>query len=53
MPEEVRITDNAFDMITPYQRWLQQEGLPVIRGYHVDDLKTVEVQRHPCDHARE
>jgi len=34
----------AFGTLSTYQKFLQKEGLPIIRGFHIDDLKTVEVQ---------
>ncbi|NIO06567.1 MAG: ethanolamine ammonia lyase-activating protein, partial [Deltaproteobacteria bacterium] len=29
---------------TPYEAFLEKEGLPVIRGYFLEDFKTVEVK---------
>lgn len=28
---------------TPYERWKQSEGIPTIRGYHVDDVRSLEL----------
>src|SRR5579875_922108 len=28
---------------SPYREWLAQEGLPVYRGHHIEDLRSVEV----------
>ena len=32
-----------FSKLTSYEKWLEAEGLPVIRGFHIDDLKRVEL----------
>lgn len=32
-----------FSKQTSYEKWLQVEGLPVIRGFHINDLKKVDV----------
>ena len=29
---------------TPYQEWLDQEGIPVYRGYYIEDLRTLKLQ---------
>lgn len=33
----------VFDLKTTYEKWLDEEGLPVIKGFFVEDLKSVEV----------
>ncbi len=33
----------AFSDLTSYEKWLEEEGLPVIRGFHINDLKDVEL----------
>lgn len=30
---------------TPYEKFLSREGIPVIRGYHVEDIMKVELKR--------
>jgi hypothetical protein len=32
---------------TTYERWLQQEGLPVARGYSVADVRALELAPWP------
>jgi len=41
------ISNSPVTMRTTYQQWQAAEGLPVIRGFHVDDLRTVEVVPWP------
>ena len=32
---------------TPYEGWLEKEGLPVHRGFHMDDLRALKVEPWP------
>lgn len=41
------ITNDPTTMLTTYQQWQQSEGIPVISGFHVEDLNTVEVAPWP------
>jgi len=41
------ITNDPSTVLTAYQAWQQAEGLPVIRGFYVEDLRTVEVAPWP------
>ena len=52
MQEPVKATEGSFSPLSSYQKWLQQEGLPVITGYYIEDLKTVEVQPWARKEAR-
>jgi len=36
-------SDYGYGKPTSYSKWLEQEGLPVIRGFYIADLKDVEV----------
>ena len=36
-------SQEGFSKLTSYEKWLEAEGLPVIRGFHIDDLKHVEL----------
>jgi oxalate decarboxylase/phosphoglucose isomerase-like protein (cupin superfamily) len=38
------ISNSPATMRTTYQQWQAAEGLPVVSGFHVEDLRTVEVQ---------
>jgi len=33
----------VFDTRTSYQKWIDEEGLPVIKGFYIEDLKKVEL----------
>ncbi len=35
------------ELLSPYQQWQGQEGIPVIKGFHVQDLRTVPVHPWP------
>src|SRR3990170_4596615 len=52
MQEPVKTIEGSFSPLSSYQKWLQQEGLPVITGYYIEDLKTVEVQPWARKEAR-
>ncbi len=41
MADEVRSVKDLWGTLTSYQKWLQTEGLEVIKGFSVDDLRTV------------
>lgn len=41
------ISNSPVTMRTAYQAWQASEGVPVIRGFHVDDLRAVEVAPWP------
>ena len=36
-------SQEGFSKLTSYEKWLEEEGIPVIRGFHIDDLKAVEL----------
>jgi quercetin dioxygenase-like cupin family protein len=38
------ISNSPATMKTTYEQWQEAEGLPVVRGFHVQDLRTVEVK---------
>jgi oxalate decarboxylase/phosphoglucose isomerase-like protein (cupin superfamily) len=38
------ISNDPTTIRTAYQVWQEAEGIPVIRGFHVEDLRTVEVK---------
>lgn len=42
MPES-EVSQAVFSDLTSYDKWLEEEGLPVIRGFHITDLKDVAV----------
>src|SRR3982751_3131927 len=33
-----------FSEKTPYEQWMQSEGVPVHKGYHIPDARAVEVK---------
>jgi oxalate decarboxylase/phosphoglucose isomerase-like protein (cupin superfamily) len=37
------ISNDPATVLTAYQAWQKAEGIPVIRGFYVEDLRTVEV----------
>lgn len=41
------ISNDPATMLTAYQTWQQVEGIPVIRGFYVEDLRSVEVAPWP------
>lgn len=32
-------------LVTPYDRWMESIGIPIYRGYYVEDLRTIELGR--------
>ena len=46
------ISNDPATTLTAYQAWQEAEGIPVIRGFHVEDLRTVEVQPWPSRGGR-
>jgi hypothetical protein len=38
------ISNSPATMRTSYQQWQAAEGLPVVSGFYIEDLRTVEVQ---------
>jgi len=40
---ESRSIPEAFSKLTSYDKWLQEESLPVLRGFYIADLKQVEL----------
>ena len=38
-----RTTANFWDKTSPYEQWIQTLGVPIHRGYHIEDLRTVEL----------
>ena len=36
-------SQEGFSKLTSYDKWLEEEGLPVVRGFHIDDLKEVNL----------
>src|SRR3989442_14418393 len=41
------ISNDPSTTLTAYQAWQKSEGIPVIHGFYVEDLRTVEVQPWP------
>ena len=41
-PEQFRV--EPFSEKTPYEQWMATEGVPVHRGYHVADLRALELK---------
>src|SRR5262249_45463751 len=39
-----RFRAEPFSEKTPYEQWMASEGVPVHRGYHIPDVRLVEVQ---------
>lgn len=35
---------DEFRKVNPYEEWVKSEGIPVITGYHIEDLKTVPLK---------
>ena len=33
--------------LSPYQQWQKEEGIPVVKGFHIQDLRTVPVHPWP------
>ena len=33
--------EQSIEQESAYQRWLEREGLPVVRGYYIEDIRTV------------
>lgn len=33
----------SINVVTPYDRWMESIGIPIHRGYFIDDLRTVEL----------
>ncbi len=31
----------------PYDRWMESQGLPIYRGYYIEDLRELELARWP------
>ena len=52
MPEDNSGRQWAYDTRTSYQKWLETEGIPVIQGYFIEDLKTMEVHPWPRQDAK-
>src|SRR3990172_7293742 len=44
MAEPTSAPQESYSELTSYQKFLQQEGIPVVTGFYVEDLKTVAVQ---------
>ena len=40
-----RGTANFWDKGSPYEKWIEALGVPVHRGYYIEDLRTVELGR--------
>ena len=36
-------TTEGFSKLASYEKWQKEEGIPVIRGFHINDLKEVEL----------
>src|SRR3989441_7167100 len=39
-----RFRAEPFSDKTPYEQWMSNEGVPVHKGYHIPDLRAVEVR---------
>ena len=38
-----RTTANFWDKTSPYEQWIETLGVPIHRGYYIEDLRTVEL----------
>ncbi|MDO8636113.1 MAG: cupin domain-containing protein, partial [Dehalococcoidia bacterium] len=38
------VVAGKYDVKTPYDLWQESEGIPIVRGYHIEDLKKVPVK---------
>ena len=36
--------EESYPGLRTYEKWLKQEGLPVYRGFHIQDLRTVPLK---------
>ena len=39
-----RFRAEPFSEKTPYEQWMEREGVPIHRGYHIPDVRAVEVK---------
>ena len=49
-----RSTASFWDKRTPYEKWMESLGVPIHRGYYIEDCRTVELGYWPereCDAA--
>lgn len=46
-PAESRGTAAAPDSSSEYRKWLQREGLPLVSGHHIPDLRALELAEWP------
>ena len=49
-----RAMRNFWDKTTPYEKWIESTGVPIHRGYYIEDCRTVELGYWPereCDAA--
>lgn len=44
MNDEISIPDSTYSSGTPYENWMAAEGLPIVTGYSVDDLRDVALK---------
>jgi len=47
MTSETAPPDAGYTEVTPYERWMEAEGIPVVKGYSVEDLRTVPLAPWP------
>src|SRR5215471_17200951 len=36
-----------FSQRTPYEQWVDHEGIPVYRGYHIENVRALELKKWP------
>ncbi len=41
-----------FSQRTPYEQWIEREGIPIYRGYHIDNVRALELKTWPRIGAR-
>lgn len=46
-PLEGKTANIAWSQATAYERWMESIGIPVHRGYYIEDARTVELGRWP------
>jgi len=44
-PTDVATPTIAYQRVHPYDRWIESLGVPVYRGYYLEDLRTIELGR--------
>jgi hypothetical protein len=50
-----RTTANFWDKRSPYENWIESSGVPIHRGYYIEDCRGVDLAYWPereCDAGR-